>query len=212
MNRLIGKKIDSITVIEDTGKRIRRTVIWLCKCDCGEYVELNSAYLKRKDRYKACKICNQKIKSDKCREVNIKHGHSSRNKVSRTYSSWWNMKNRVLRQDKNSKSYGYYKDKTICERWINSFENFLSDMGERPEGTTIDRIDGTKGYYKENCKWSTKEEQSQNRSNTLNKKEVIEIRNFINENIITQKEIAEKFNVNPNTITAIKKGKTWKNI
>jgi hypothetical protein len=50
---------------------------------------------------------------------------------------------------------------TVCERW-RSFAKFLADMGERPRDKTIDRIDGTKGYYKENCKWSTDIEQQRN--------------------------------------------------
>lgn len=50
---------------------------------------------------------------------------------------------------------------TVCERWM-IFENFLSDMGERPEGCTIDRIDGSKGYYPENCRWATAMEQQSN--------------------------------------------------
>lgn len=68
--------------------------------------------------------------------------------------------------EKSSGTYNSYFDRGIkvCDRWINSFENFLEDMGIRPENTTIDRIENEKGYYPSNCKWSTFKEQNNNKS------------------------------------------------
>ncbi len=84
-------------------------------------------------------------------------------KGTRTYKSWDAMKQRVL--NPNNIAYTRYKELnvTICDRWLNSFENFLEDMGERPEDLTLDRIDNLKGYTPENCKWSTRSEQAFNR-------------------------------------------------
>lgn len=80
----------------------------------------------------------------------------------RTYRVWANMKTRC--QNTNSTSYPYYGAKgiTVCSRW-QSFENFLADMGEAPEGRTLDRVDGSKGYSLENCRWATLQQQSWNR-------------------------------------------------
>lgn len=79
-----------------------------------------------------------------------------------TYKSWQSMKSRCLNE--NDPSSKYYRDRgiKITERW-NTFENFLEDMGERPEGLTLDRINNNGNYCKENCKWSTPKEQMNNR-------------------------------------------------
>lgn len=64
------------------------------------------------------------------------------------------------------KSHPDYKHLEICEEW-QVFENFYADMGLRPDGKTLDRIDGSKGYSRENCRWATKREQTLNRKNTV---------------------------------------------
>lgn len=81
-----------------------------------------------------------------------------------TYASWSSMKNRCSAE--NGHHYRYYvkKEIKVCERW-QSFENFLSDMGEKPAGTTIDRIDNNKGYEPSNCRWVTWDVQCANRNN-----------------------------------------------
>lgn len=89
-----------------------------------------------------------------------KHGHS----YGKTYKSWISMKSRCLcKTDKDFENYGA-RGIEICDRWKNSFENFLNDMGERPETShSLDRIDNTKGYSPDNCRWATKKQQATNR-------------------------------------------------
>lgn len=79
-----------------------------------------------------------------------------------TYSSWINMKKRCF--NKEHAAYPRYGGRgiTVCERWKTSFMAFLSDLGERPEGTTLGRIDNNGDYEPGNCRWETKEEQSIN--------------------------------------------------
>lgn len=90
-------------------------------------------------------------------EAAFKHGDSN----SRTYRSWVSMRRRCsAKKDTSFHRYGA-RGISVCERW-SEYSNFLSDMGERPEGTSLDRIDGSKGYSKDNCRWATAIEQAKN--------------------------------------------------
>lgn len=128
---------------------------WLCECTlCGNKTVVTRPNLLSGNT----KDCGCR-RSQKISDAVSKH----RMKDTPTYSSWSKMKQRIKKGAKHSKIYGQIN---LDERWL-KFENFYEDMGERPPGHTIDRIDNTKGYYKENCKWSTQAEQNRNRSNNV---------------------------------------------
>lgn len=94
----------------------------------------------------------------------FKHGHATTtNKLrTRTYGTWYSMKDRCYNKNNIQFSDWGGRGISVCEEWFD-FTKFLSDMGERPEGTTIDRVDVNKNYCKENCKWSTYKEQANNK-------------------------------------------------
>lgn len=88
------------------------------------------------------------------------------------YGTYYDMKRRCY--DPKRKDYKHYGAKgiTVCDRWLESFWNFVEDMGDRPDGYSIDRIDNNKNYSPENCRWATQETQVQNSSKCINAKGV----------------------------------------
>ena len=119
--------------------------------------------------------------------------------MNRTRKCWHNMINRCSPKSPSRK---YYFDKgiSVCERW-KTFENFKEDMGDVPEGLTIDRIDGSKGYFKENCRWATQSQQARNVSSNH--------KVFVFGENMTVTDLAERIGLKPNTVLfRIRRG--WK--
>jgi hypothetical protein len=140
-----------LTVVRLADTKHHSFALYLCVCDCGGEKLAKAANLKRG----YVKSCGCLVKENGLHS----HGQS----YSSTYRIWIGIKTRCLNQnDAGFKKYGA-RGITICERWANSFENFLADMGERPPGLTIDRIDNAMGYAPGNCRWATWEIQRSNR-------------------------------------------------
>ena len=147
---MIDQRFGRWTVIADveSNKQYKR---YLCRCDCGNITTIIWQSLKEGT-------------STQCKKCYTNRSHL-KSKTS-TYNIWSGLFTRCY--NPNHVTYKYYGAKgiTVTDEW-RSFENFLKDMGERPFKYQIDRIDATKGYYKENCRWISKKENTKRQRSRL---------------------------------------------
>jgi hypothetical protein len=127
---------------------------WNCKCSCGTETKVLHENLKTGNS----KSCGCKSSRNTLGQRNTTHGKTN----TTTYNSWRAMKDRCYcKSHIEYKRYGAIGI-TVCDRWKNSYQNFLDDMGEKPENHSLDRIDPFGNYEPSNCRWATYKEQANN--------------------------------------------------
>jgi hypothetical protein len=142
-----GRRFGRLVLVEQTKRRCT------CICDCGQRTIVDSGNL-TSGNTRSCGCLRHEHPGAK-----PKHGHGHRTP---TYSSWQSMLDRCT--NPNHVYFRLYGGRgiTVCDRW-RSFENFLADMGLRPEGRSLDRVDPDGIYEPTNCRWATAVEQRRNR-------------------------------------------------
>lgn len=188
---LTGKKFGRLTVLSFNPQVNGVRATWNCKCDCG----------------KESKVCGNNLRIGMTKSCGciwleeVAGSNRSHGKINTPeYKAWGGMKARCYNE--NIKNFGDYGGRgiVVCDRWLNSFENFYKDMGDRPTPKhSIDRIENDRGYSKENCRWATRKEQCENRrSNIFIEKDGIRL---------TVSQWAVKLNIEAATIHArVKRG------
>lgn len=182
-----GQKYGHWTVIKEVGRKSNRRQ-FLVRCKCG--FEANR-YL----------VHMTSGKSIQCNECSGKKGrkYPKGSRAMPAYNSYESMMQRCT--NPNATGYDYYGGRgiTVCSRWNGNPQNFIADMGERPEGTSLDRIDSTKNYSPDNCRWANRTIQARNMGNN--------VRYTVKGESLTCKEWEEKTGINASTIkNRIKRG------
>lgn len=157
LNRL-HQKFGRLTAIGIAGRNKQGRPRWLWRCDCGRlHLADGAAVVKGGTQSCGC------LMRERLRQRSTRHGGAVRGKMLPEYNTWHGIKGRCLSPtDKAFPRYGG-RGITICERWRDSFANFLADMGPKPSTQhSVERIDNNKGYSPENCVWGTSAEQTRN--------------------------------------------------
>lgn len=159
----VGEKTGRLTILRKVSP-IRGRTAYECSCECGNVIVARGSDL-HANRTQSCGC----LQSNRTAEANRKRStHGLSRKGDRTYTTWRNMKERC--QQASAANYHLYGGRgiQICDRWQgkNGFINFLHDMGERPKGHTLDRINSDGDYTPENCRWADAKTQARNRRET----------------------------------------------
>ena len=156
---MVGLVFGRLTVVKRSYDK--PYIAWECVCLCGNTIVVEGKRLRRGGT-KSCGC----LRKEMITESNTKHGYTKGGVIPSEYMAWMAMKRRCY--DKSHPSYEDYGGRGIlvCDRWLNSFENFIKDMGPKPGPEySLDRWPNneTGNYEPGNCRWGTDQEQSNNR-------------------------------------------------
>jgi hypothetical protein len=187
---LSGMRFGKLQVIDFVLPHSGRTM-FNCLCDCGKTTAIAGSDLKTGNS----KTCGcGKIAAGYT--ANLQHGGAT-GKCTPTYATWASMKQRC--RDPSSIGWEHYGGRgiSVCERWLTNFANFLEDMGEKPDGYSIERIDVDGNYCPENCKWIPLSDQGKNKRNS--------VKYNYNGQVVVQAELARMIGIDQGALMKLRK-------
>jgi hypothetical protein len=152
---ITNQRFGRLITIKIVGKTNCLHTLWLCRCDCGTEKAVSSNKLRRGDTVSCgCGKLDGHLRRT--------HGAAAVGRETREYGIWKAMLQRC--NNPNNKDFKFYGGRgiTVCDRW-SWFENFIADMGPKPEGYSIERKNNNGNYEPDNCKWATHSEQMKNK-------------------------------------------------
>lgn len=190
-NPAVGTRFGRLVVTTPSGSSDKNVRICKCLCDCGEVTisRVHALYVGKK---RSCGCLQREVSREALKKLSTTHGKAR----TPTLATWQAMKQRC--RDKNCEAFKNYGGRGIkvCDRWLgkNGFASFVEDMGPKPEGFEIERVDNDGNYEPGNCRWATVTEQANNRRNTRR----FEYRG----ELVTIGELSRRFGVKYSTVLA----------
>lgn len=212
---LVGETYGRLLVLEEVephvqpnGKKVRK---YKCLCECGNETIVRQNHLRRGCTVSCgCYKKEQIVKSNKATKPI--HGESNYN-LTKEFNTWQSIKTRCF-----NSNYKYYKNYggrgiTVCDRWLESYSNFLEDVGRAPSPHySIDRIDNDGNYEPDNCRWATSAEQSRNQRTTKLNEDLVRYIRQQRQLGTKLKVLAEELGIDIANVSAVANYKTWKEV
>ncbi len=154
----IGDRFGRLLIVGPSPRLSPRNKRWACICDCGNKKAVGQGEL-TSGKTKSCGCLRRELTA----KNRTTHGNARRGKHSREYRIWRGIISRCTLETNPAWSDYGGRGITVCERWLNSFETFLADMGRCPTGMSIERKHNDGGYHPGNCVWATAAQQAKNR-------------------------------------------------
>lgn len=210
---LTGERFGRLTITDRAPTKGGRTM-WNYVCDCGSAGSTASYYLTTGGTT-SCGCYHREVVGE-IGKANATHGATRGRDRTPTYSSWRSMRERVLSETHHAQERYSGKGVEICDRWIHGedgltgFECFLADMGPRPKGHSIDRIDTNGHYEPSNCRWATPALQARNAvDNKMSGLDVGVLRSMAANDNASLAELSVKFGISKQHVWKIKTGRRW---